>query len=235
MARVAESATIALDLGGRVVQVVVRRSALARRTAIRIDPVRGVVLVLPARASRAEAERFLLAHRAWVAERLAQLPAGQSLEPGHRIAILGEPHLIRHCPAARRGVWVENGELLVSGLAEQVPRRVTAFLRAHARTVIARHVADLAARLGRPAGRLTIRDTSSRWGSCSARGDLSFSWRLVMAPEWVLVYVVAHELAHLVEMNHSPAFWAVVATLSPDAKRARTWLKRHGAGLHLIG
>jgi predicted metal-dependent hydrolase len=235
VARIADSATIGLDVGGRVVQVVVRRSALARRTAIRVDPVRGVVLVLPVRASRADAERFLLAHRAWVAERVAQLPAGQSLEPGQAIAILGEPHLIRHCPAARRGVWIEAGELRVSGLADQVPRRVAAFLRAHARKVIARHVAELSARLGRPVGRLTLRDTKSRWGSCSARGDLSFSWRLVLAPEWVLAYVVAHEVAHLVEMNHSPAFWAVVASMSPEAKQARAWLKRHGAGLHLIG
>lgn len=235
MARIAESSSIALDVGGRVVQVAVRRSPLAKRTAIRIDPVRGVVLVLPVRASRAEAERFLLGHRAWVAERLIRLPAAQSLEPGQSIPILGEPHVIRHCPDARRGVWIEAGEVRVSGLVEHVPRRVTAFLRTHARTVIARHVAELSVRLGRPVGRLTIRDTSSRWGSCSARGDLSFSWRLVLAPEWVLSYVVAHELAHLIEMNHSPSFWAVVAGLSPDAARARTWLKRHGAGLHLIG
>ncbi|CAA7618167.1 Protein containing DUF45 [Magnetospirillum sp. LM-5] len=235
MARIAESATIALDLGDRVVAVTVRRSALAKRTAIRIDPLRGAVLVLPPRASRADAERFLLAHRAWVAERLDRLPAAQSLAPGQRVDILGEPHVIRHCPAARRGVWIEGGELCVSGLAEQVPRRVTAFLRNQAKAIIARHVGELSARLGRRSGRLTIRDTRSRWGSCSSRGDLSFSWRLVMAPEWVLAYVVAHELAHLVEMNHSPAFWNVVASLSPDAARARGWLKRHGAGLHLIG
>jgi predicted metal-dependent hydrolase len=229
------AAGLSLDLGDRTVPVTVRRSAAARRTSIRVDAVRGVVLVLPSKASLAEARRFLASHAVWVAERLARLPAARPLVPGAEIPVLGIAHPIRHCPQARRGVWIEDGAICVSGLAEQVGRRVTAFLKQHARRLIADRAVVLAARLGRSPGRITIRDTRSRWGSCSSAGDLSFSWRLVLAPDWVLTYVVAHELAHLVEMNHSPAFWAVVAGLSPDAARARTWLKRHGAGLHRVG
>jgi predicted metal-dependent hydrolase len=235
VARIDPADGLSLDLGDRKVPVTVRRSALARRTSLRIDAIRGVVLVLPLKASLAEATRFVNAHRVWVAERLARLPVARPLEDGAVIPILGIDHTIRHCPQARRGVWIEEGFLNVSGLPDQVGRRVQAFLKQHARLLIGKRVAALSATFDRKPGRITVRDTRSRWGSCSARGDLSFSWRLVMAPDWVLSYVVAHELAHLVEMNHSPDFWSVVAGLCPDAARARMWLKRHGAGLHRFG
>lgn len=227
--------TLPLDLGGRSVAVTIRRSAQARRLSLRVDPVRGVVMVLPALASLREGERFLLAHRVWVAERLARLPGAVALADGATVPLGGVPHAIRHHPAARRGVWVEDGVLNVSGLAEHVGRRVTDFLRSEARRLILPQAHDLAGRIERKPGRVTVRDTRSRWGSCSARGDLSFSWRLVLAPDWVLTYVVAHEVAHLAEMNHSPAFWAVVEGLAGDCRPARRWLKTHGPGLHRFG
>lgn len=224
--------TVDLDLGGRSVQVAVKRSALARRISLRIDPARGAVLMLPVKARLAEGERFLLAHRVWLAERLARLPGPVALADGATVPLLGVPHPVRHVPGARRGVWVEDGEILVSGLPEHVGRRTADFLKTEAKRLIAPRAQDMAARLGRKAGRITVKDTKSRWGSCSSSGDLAFSWRLVLAPEQILDYVVAHEVAHLVQMNHSPAFWAVVETLVGNHRPARRWLKINGAGLH---
>jgi len=224
--------TVDLDLGGRSVQVAVKRSALARRISLRIDPARGAVLMLPVKARLAEGERFLLAHRVWLAERLARLPGPVTLGDGATIPLLGVPHPVRHVPGARRGVWVEGGEILVSGLPEHVGRRTADFLKTEAKRLIAPRAQDMAARLGRKPGRITVKDTKSRWGSCSSSGDLAFSWRLVLAPEQILDYVVAHEVAHLVQMNHSPAFWAVVESLVGDHRPARRWLKINGAGLH---
>lgn len=226
---------LSLDLGGRSVAVVVRRSARARRISLRIDPAQGVVMVLPARAELKAAERFLLDHRIWVAERLARLPGKVALAPGNTVPILGVPHEIRHHPGARRGVWVEDGRLNVSGLPEHVGRRIVDFLKAEAKRLILPQAHDLAARIDRKPGRVSVKDTRTRWGSCSSRGDLAFSWRLVLAPDWVLTYVIAHEVAHLVEMNHAPAFWAVVDRLVDDAAKARRWLKMHGPGLHRFG
>lgn len=224
--------TVDLDLGGRSVQVAVKRSALARRISLRIDPARGAVLMLPVKARLAEGERFLLAHRVWLAERLARLPGPVALGDGATVPLLGVPHPVRHVPGARRGVWVEDGEILVSGLPEHVGRRTADFLKTEAKRLIAPRAQDMATRLGRKPGRITVKDTKSRWGNCSSSGDLAFSWRLVLAPEQILDYVVAHEVAHLVQMNHSPAFWAVVESLVGDHRPARRWLKINGAGLH---
>lgn len=224
--------TIPLDLGGHTVSVTVKRSALARRISLRVDPARGPVLMLPIKARLAEGERFLLAHRMWLAERLARLPGEIALADGVEVPLLGVPHPIRHTPQARRGVWLEDGAILVSGLPEHVGRRTADFLKAEAKRLIVPRAHDMAARLGKKPGRITVKDTRSRWGSCSSAGDLAFSWRLVLAPEQVLDYVVGHECAHLVEMNHSPAFWAVVASLVGEAGEPRRWLKAHGPALH---
>jgi len=228
-------AVLRLDLGGDSVTVALRRSARASRLSLRVDPAVGPLLVLPPRARLADAERFLFHHRVWLAERLARLPRPVALEAGAKLPLLGVEHEIRHAPEAKRGVWAENGQLHVSGRAEHLPRRVGEFLKAEAKRRIYPLAFALAARLDRTPARVTVRDTRSRWGSCSSRGDLSFSWRLVLAPESVLAYVVAHEVAHLAEMNHSPAFWALVAQLAGDPAPAKGWLKTHGAKLHRYG
>lgn len=226
---------IILDLGGRSVVIALKRSARARRLSLRIDPALGPVMILPERASLREAEKFAVQYRVWLAERVARLPGRVAFEPGAVVPLLGVDHPIVHEPSARRGVWTEDGEIRVSGQIEFVPRRVADFLRSEAKRVILPQAHDLAERIGRKPGRIGIKDTRSRWGSCSAKGDLAFSWRLVLAPVRVLTYVVAHEVAHLAELNHSPAFWSVVATLTPDHAHARAWLKSHGARLHRYG
>lgn len=144
----------------------------------------------------------------------------------------GEGMLIVSCEGTARKIGVDAGRLSVPGDTARAGIRVRAFLREAARAALvpaSRNYADL---LGREIGRITLRDTRSRWGSCSSTGDLMYSWRLIMAPAGVLDYVAAHEVAHLAEMNHSARFWSVVERLRPDYQSARDWLKRHGAGLH---
>ncbi len=224
-----------LDLDGRTVIVTLRRSARARRLSLRIDPKLGPLAVLPPRISPAMAEIFVRKHQDWLSERLSAVPERAPFVSGALVPLLDVPHRIEAVPAARRGVWAEDGVLFVSGRPEHLARRVSAFLKDEAKRRIYPHAFELAGRIGRVPARITVREVRSRWGSCSSRGDLSFSWRLVMAPAGVLSYVVAHEVAHLAEMNHSPAFWRVVADLAGDPAPAKQWLKANGAGLHRFG
>lgn len=226
---------LVIDIAGRSLTVALRRSARAKRLSLRLDPAGAVVLVLPLGMPVRDAERFARQQSDWLSARLCAAPPRLALVPGAAVPLLGVPHLIRHDPAAPRKVSAEAGEIRLGGPVEMVPRRVGDFLRAEAALLLTHRARALADRLGRTVGRVTVRDTRSRWGSCSAAGALSFSWRLVLAPDWVLTYVVAHEVAHLAEMNHGPAFWAVVERLNGDPRPARAWLKRHGPGLHRIG
>ncbi|NQW11269.1 MAG: M48 family metallopeptidase [Alphaproteobacteria bacterium] len=230
-----------IDTDGTAFAVPTRRSARARRMLLRIDPARGgPELVLPDGVDPARAEAFARQNLGWLRARLARLPARIAFTDGALVPILGVEHRIRHRPDQRGGVWrIEDPdhsvELHVSGTAEHLARRLTDFLKIEAKRVIAPRARAHADTLDRRVGRVTVRDTASRWGSCSSRGDLSFSWRLVLAPERVLDYVVAHEVAHLVEMNHSPRFWRLVDRLMPGYEPDRAWLKRHGGRLHAYG
>ncbi|RAU22856.1 M48 family peptidase [Paramagnetospirillum kuznetsovii] len=224
-----------LHMDGHDLSLAVRRSGTAGRMSLRLAPGGGVVVVLPLGVPEAEAERFAKSQRDWILARLRAMPGRVALIAGATVPLLGMPHVIQHQPAARRGVWAEDGVINVSGREEHVPRRVAEFLREEARLLVAHRARDLAVRIGRKVGRVGVRDTRSRWGSCSSDGSLSFSWRLVMAPDWVLDYVVAHEVAHLVEMNHGPEFWRLVETMVADIKAPKAWLKRHGPELHCYG
>ncbi|WP_241503722.1 M48 family metallopeptidase [Ferruginivarius sediminum] len=225
-----------LRIEDRELPVDVRTHPTARRMTLRVDRASGRLrLTLPPGVGVAEGLQFAERHRGWVRARLAELPDQVPFADGARLPILGDEHEVRHRPEMRAGVWREAGVIHVSGAGEHLPRRLRDFLRKEARTEIAPRVRDLATRVGRPAGRITLRDTSSRWGSCTARGDLSFSWRLIFAPEAVLHYVVAHEVAHLVHLNHGPKFWALVDELIDDVAGPRRWLRRHGAELMRYG
>ena len=213
-----------------------RESARARRMTLRLDPSRGLIqVVVPAGLAEAEAVRFVGRHAGWVRTHLAKLPPARPFAEGAHIPVLGEDHIIRHEPFVR-GVGVRaGGEIRVGGRPEHLPRRVRALLVEEARTLLAERARGMAALLGAKVKAVTVRDTRSRWGSCTSSGRLSFSWRLILTPEPVFDYVVAHEVAHLCEMNHSPRFWALVTKLCPDALRRRAWLRSHGAELLRIG
>jgi predicted metal-dependent hydrolase len=131
----------------------------------------------------------------------------------------------------------EGGDrlLCIPGDTPHVARRVRDFLKAQAKHDLEAASRCAADALGVPLKRVSVRDQSSRWGSCSSTGVLSYSWRLIMAPSFVLNYLAVHEVAHLVEMNHSRRFWQLVDRLCPDAARAKVWLEVHGADLHRYG
>jgi predicted metal-dependent hydrolase len=225
-------------LASGAIELRLKPNPRARRIALRIDASGDAVeIVLPKRASRAEAMRFLEANRGWVEQRLAALPPRIVYAAGASIPILDVPHEIRSAARTRgRGAaWIEEGALCVAGDPAFLARRVCDFLRAEAKRELTRRSHDLADSIGQKVTRVTVRDTVSRWGSCARSGNLSYSWRLIFAPEMVLDYVVAHEVAHLVEMNHGPKFWKLVEQLHPAAKAQRLWLNRNRARLMRIG
>ncbi len=225
-----------LALPGGPARVEWRRSDRARRVSLRIDPRDGAVIVtLPQRAARTAGMAMLLTNAEWVAERLAALPRAVAFADGAEVPLHGVEHRIRHMPRAGGVAWVQGGEIRVAGDIAFLPRRVADFLRAEARRSIAALVAEKAARARVQPGRITVKDTFSRWGSCAANGNLAFSWRLVMAPLYVQDYVTAHEVAHLRHMNHGPRFWALVAQITPHMDPAITWLRVHGPRLLRVG
>ncbi|MBN9553925.1 MAG: M48 family metallopeptidase [Alphaproteobacteria bacterium] len=222
-----------LAIDGADVAINVRLNPRARRIVMRVHPDSGEVMVTaPTRGGMAQALAFARGEAQWIARQLERRPKPVPLMPGAIIPFLGVAHPVRH--STLRGpapVWAADGAILVSGHLEHAPRRIADFLKRQAREVLASRSVEYAARIGLRPSRISVRDTRSRWGSCSQNGSLSFSWRLILAPEFVRDYVVAHEVAHLKEMNHSPRFWAQVKILSPDVDRARRWLREHGRGL----
>lgn len=213
-----------------------RRSARAKRLSLKIDSTnRTATLILPGRTSQAAGMAFLSAHLDWVTERLAALPEAIPFTPGQSLPLLGEPHRLLPARAAKRGVWIEEKTILVSGPEEFFARRVTDFLKREAKRQILDRAVPMAESIDRPITGIRIGDPKSRWGSCTSKGKLAFSWRLILSPETVLSYVVAHEVAHLREMNHSAEFWRWVEKLHPDIKTPRIWLKQQGAGLYAFG
>ncbi len=213
-----------------------RRSARARRVSLRIDPTRGdVVVTLPQRVGRKHGVALLTEHAGWVMQKLGGLAPERPFAAGASVPIGGVEHPIRHEPGRRGSAFIEEGALVVTGEAPFIARRVRDFLRAEAlRRII------LAARphcegLGVTPSAIRLKDTKSRWGSCAPDRTLAFSWRLILAPDWVLDYVVAHEVAHLREMNHSARFWALVEQRSAHRHAATEWLRRHGGTLQRMG
>ncbi|MFC6490892.1 M48 family metallopeptidase, partial [Nitratireductor sp. GCM10026969] len=189
---------------------------------------------LPAR----EIDHFLARHEGWLEERLRKLPERPLVRHGIKIPLRGVPHLIVHEPALRGTVEAvtRDGQplLVVRGARVHLPRRVAEFLKREAKRDIEMLVARHTASVGRRAKAIRYKDTTSRWGSCTSDGTLSFSWRIMMAPPAVINYLVAHEVAHLKEMNHGPRFWKLCKELCPDTERCKEWLKRNGSALQAI-
>lgn len=221
------------------VAIDVRRAARARRMTLRVPPgSANPIVTIPMRASLATVERFVESQQRWLAARLAERAVPIPFAEGGTVPLRGERHVIRRTGRLRGTVHPMPGDpatLWVGGAEDHLSRRITDFLRAEARRDLTEAVTLFAAKVGRRPAAVRIKDTRAQWGSCSPSGVLSFSWRLVLAPPFVLRYVAAHEVAHLVELNHSAAFWAVNARLDPEMERARAWLKRHGRSLHAVG
>ncbi|PYE84955.1 M48 family metallopeptidase [Pseudoroseicyclus aestuarii] len=215
------------------IHVTLRRSARASRISLRVARRDGrVTLTLPPRARRAQALAFLAEREAWLRGHLEAVPPVQAVRLGGTLPYRGGTLTL--APAPVRRAALEGDHLLLPEEPARAGARAMAFLKTQARDMLVPMVAHHAGALGLPHGRVTLRDTRSRWGSCTARGDIMLSWRLVMAPEAVADYVAAHEVAHLARMDHSPEFWAVVARLVPDYDRHRRWLRQHGEALHRV-
>jgi predicted metal-dependent hydrolase len=239
--RPTEPSTIAVKFGSQIFAIRLRRHRRARRYTLRIHPSdREAILTMPPRGTIADARDFAQRHGGWIAARLGRLPKAAPFQHGVVIPLRGVLHKIVHRAGERGTVWTEirdSGEriLCVAGGPEYTDRRVHDFLKREARRDLQKASEAYAAQLGVKVKRISIRDQSSRWGSCTSAGSLSFSWRLILAPSYVLDYLAAHEVAHLVEMNHSARFWRVVGRICPQTERAKTWLDVHGNDLHRYG
>jgi predicted metal-dependent hydrolase len=225
-----------LKIDGRLLQVRVRLNPRARRMIVKVNPATGEVTVTaPSRRGLSAALDFARGEREWIAGQLAKAPGPVALLVGTVIPFRGQPHEISAACHGSAPVWVDDGMILVRGDAAHASRRVLDFLKREARKAFESSVLDYAEKLGVKPSRITVRDTASRWGSCSSARALSFSWRLILAPDFVLNYVVAHEVAHLREMNHSPRFWAHVRSIAPHMDTAQAWLKANGRDLQRYG
>ena len=226
-----------LKIDGKAIEVLLRTDPRARRFIVKVDPSTGQVSVVsPSSRSLDRALDFARREKDWIAGRLAKVPPPVQLTAGASVLFRGVEHQIRCGVGGRAPVWIDHQAdtptIRVEGRAEHVTRRLLDWLKHEARRRVDERVAHYSSELGVQPKRITIRDTSSRWGSCSSARSLSFSWRLILAPPHVLDYVVAHEVAHLRELNHRPRFWRLVDLLVSDAERSQNWLSKNGALLH---
>jgi predicted metal-dependent hydrolase len=226
-----------LDLpGGRATNISVRRSNRARRIILRVvESEPGIELVVPKRVALREALKFADQKSAWFAARLAERPPGVAFVPG---AVL--PHISGELTLVPRTGTLRDAErtgalLVITGPEHTFAASVGHWLKEDARAAIRPQANSMAKEIRHKLRRIQIGDPATRWGSCSSTGTLSFSWRLVMAPAEVLEYVVAHEVAHLAELNHGKRFWSTVDLLVDDAAAPRRWLRTNGAKLRRYG
>lgn len=234
MKRTHETCTV--DIGGRSIDINILCNPRARRIILRVDAWPGAAtLVTPRNTGRARALRFVQENKQWLQAKLAQQPAPVPFVEEAQIPLHGRPHTLLAMPGARGAVLCGKNTIQVPGDAAHLPRRLTEWLKAEARRAITASVREHAAAFERTAGRITIRDQKSRWGSCSPNGNMSFSWRLILAPPEILDYVCAHEAAHLVQMNHGRSFWKLVRQRVADPAAAGLWLNQNGPGLHRYG
>ena len=230
-----------VDIEGEAVPVRIKRSRQAKRISLRADAVRREIrITMPTYAPTRSALSFVAQKKQWIAARLESAPAAAPVGPGATVAVEGEPHLIEWSEKAGRRVQRISGldqpMLRVGGPEELVAGRILRWLKEEARTAMTADLAEYCAKAGEAPPRLSLGDPRSRWGSCSSRGTISMSWRLIMAPPSVRRSVIAHEVAHMRHMDHSPAFYAWFEELfEGDRKAADRWLKMHGTALQRVG
>ncbi|HEY5046982.1 MAG TPA: SprT family zinc-dependent metalloprotease [Rhizomicrobium sp.] len=224
-----------LRIEGRAVEVTMRLNPRARRLIVKVHPSTGEVsVVAPSKRALDHALEFARGESEWIARRLSHVPRQVSLDLGARLPYRGDEYLIGRGENGSAPVWIDRTAQMirVSGHREHVPRRTLDFLKREARKALEARALAFANQLGVSPKRITVRDTASRWGSCSTTRALSFSWRLILAPSFVLDYVVAHEVAHLRQMNHGARFWDLVRELVGDVEKPQAWLSRNGPILH---
>lgn len=223
------------EVQGRRVTITPRRHATARRMVLRAArDGEGFSLTLPKRHSPKAISEFLLSSTDWMLRQLAKQEPKQSICAGASVLLRGENYALRATGKLRGTIGVDHGEkcILAPGAPNHLQRRLQDWLKAQALADLRLASTHYASVMGTSYRRISVRDQKSRWGSCTTDGALSYSWRLVMAPPYVLDYVAAHEVAHLIEMNHGPRFWRLVLTHCKETRRAKDWLKKNGHSLH---
>lgn len=227
-----------IDLGDRMALLTARINRRAKRLIVKVDPVAGRVLVTaPSKRALPEALRFARGRIPWIRARMDEGLSAQPFEPGGACPYRGVFHRVINEGAPRAPVRLiaEPPQIVIGGEAAHLNRRLCDWLKRESRRALCVRIEEYAAILGKTPARIRIRDTRSRWGSCTSDRVLSFSWRLILAPPWILDYVAAHECAHLVHLDHSPQYWRVLARLDAPVQEAREWLERHGPALHAWG
>lgn len=222
-----------LQVGEELLPLVIRRHQRAKRICLRYNPTdHAISLTLPRHTRVSDGLHFLMQKSEWLITTLQDMPSKKQIKPGAVIPLLGKRVRMKHDAQLTRKWIVKDDVLYVSGDRDEFPERVTEALKKIASATLTNLANRDALRIGRRINRVSVRDTRSRWGSCSSTARLSFSWRLIFAPREVMEYVVAHEVAHLRHMNHSDAFWNVVEILCPEYEAAKDWLKLHGKDLY---
>lgn len=214
--------------------ILIRRNKLSRYLRLRIDNKGLIILSIPLFCSVQQAQAFLDKHQDWIAEHLNQRHPPQKWKDGDTISILGQSLTIRHDATLRCGVFIENNTLFISGEIDFLPRRIADFIKRQTYLYIDDKAHTLASKINVSFQKIHMKDTTTRWGSCSGKGNLNFCWRLGLAPLFVLDYIIAHEVAHLKEMNHSDRFWRIVSQLTNHRADAEIWLRRHGHELSIF-
>lgn len=220
-------------IGRHEVPIRIKRNRRAKRIYLRYNPTdHAFSLTLPQRTRWEEGMAFVQSQGDWLAQTLQQLPARKKLKAGITLPVLGQMVTVRYDSHLPAPFALRDNQLLLGGERKQLAPRIEQALKKIVRHELRELAEFKAERLGRSINRLTLRDTHSRWGSCTTEQNLMFSWRLVFAPYEVLDYVVSHEVAHLRHMNHSPAFWSCVESICPDYRQWKDWLKLHGKELY---
>ncbi len=211
------------------------KKASTKSIRLRFDKEGNLILSAPWYCRESQAIDFALSNMEWIEKQIANKIQPHFFSDGETIPILGQEYTINHDTTHKGGVCLSGNKLIVGGSPEFLHRRVTAFCKERLYAYMQQKAIEMAAQLGEKPRKITLRDTTSRWGSCSSRKDLNFCWKLVFAPCYVIDYIVAHEVAHLKEMNHGPHFWATVALLNVEQAEAQIWLRKHGRELQAIG
>ena len=220
---------------GHKIPLRLRYNTKAKRIILRVDQeTGGAIITLPPHSSKTEALSLVNERVDWIVDKIKGLPPKITLTDGQSLTLMGQLITIRHRPDLKMGVQLIGSEMITSGKIEHLHRRIVDWLKKYTKEIIAPRAHNMASQLECKINRISIRDTKSRWGSCSSQGNLSFCWRLIMTPEWVLNYVIAHEVSHLKHMDHGPEFWQIVGTFGVKPKQARIWLNQHGRVLQRI-
>jgi predicted metal-dependent hydrolase len=226
-----------LLIEGKLLPLVVRESSKAKRLTLRLRPDAGgeIILTLPLYHSKRQVIGFIEKSKPWLEKQMGKIFQKLPYVEGMVLPVFGKHYELRHKPSRSFRCWWEEEHLLIHSPVEKFGVSVEKSLQQVAAQFLTSRTILYANQLNKSVNRITLRDTRSRWGSCSPNGNISYSWRLIFAPEQVADYLCAHEVAHLVEMNHSPQFWKIVENLCPDYKNLRQWLRQNGKNLFRYG